>query len=191
MARAASSSAAVSAYRRLDLGAKRRGNPGDRRAAMAGSSSEEAAAPYAPGSPRRRRAAPRDDGATPFGQIAKAISAQLLALIAIVVGRGDGDCVSKPLPSCRRRGAANTSSDWRGQPQEPTNSQVVSLSPSRRQRRQDAGPGAGAFVERNALVFLVGRMNLVVVAGEPDQQAVHAELALERADDRDRPAAAH
>ena len=45
-------------------------------------------------------------------------------------------------------------------------------------------------MERRALVFLVGRMNLVVVAGEADQQAVHSELALERTDDWNRPAAA-
>src|SRR5208337_3064782 len=56
---------------------------------------------------------------------------------------------------------------------------------SRRQRRQDASPGAGPFMERFALVFLVGRVDVVVLEREPDEQAVHAEFALEGADNRD------
>ena len=57
-------------------GAKRRGDPGDRRAAMAGSSlSRMSCATRAPGSPRRRCAAPRDDGAASFAPTS-AISAK-------------------------------------------------------------------------------------------------------------------
>ncbi len=66
----------------------------------------------------------------------------------------------------------------------------IPCSRSRGEGRQDARPGAGALVKRRALVFFVGRVDPVVLEGEADQEAVHVELALERADDRDRPAAA-
>src|SRR6185437_12057622 len=59
------------------------------------------------------------------------------------------------------------------------------------QRAEDAGPRARALLEGAELVFLVGRMDAVVVEREADHQRVHAEVALERADDRDRRAAAH
>ena len=44
-------------------------------------------------------------------------------------------------------------------------------------------------MEGCALVFFVRRVDPVVFEGEADQEAVHGELALERADNRDRPAA--
>src|SRR5277367_7003426 len=46
-------------------------------------------------------------------------------------------------------------------------------------------------MERSALVFLVRRMDRVVVEAETDHQAVHAQFALERADDRNRAAGAY
>src|SRR5271157_1082294 len=91
-------------------------------------------------------------------------------------------------PTCFEA-AAYTSSGFR--PRSPTELGKGSRRlRSRREGRQNARPGARAFVERRALVLLVGRMNLVVVVGEADEQAVHGEFALERTDDRNRPAAA-
>src|ERR1700734_1930360 len=55
---------------------------------------------------------------------------------------------------------------------------------------QDARPGARPLMERRPVVFLVGRVNAVVVERKANQQAVQIEFALERADDRNRPAAA-
>src|ERR1700735_5536584 len=62
---------------------------------------------------------------------------------------------------------------------------------SRANGRQDARPGPRPLVERRPVVFLVGRVDAVVVEREADEQAVQIEFALERADDRDRPAAAN
>src|SRR6185437_3793678 len=45
-------------------------------------------------------------------------------------------------------------------------------------------------MKRRAVVFLVGRVDAVVGKPEADEQAIHGELALEGAHDRDRPAAA-
>ena len=45
-------------------------------------------------------------------------------------------------------------------------------------------------VEARQVVFLVGRVDAVVEEGEADQQRIHAEEALEVADDRDRAAGA-
>ena len=63
-----------------------------------------------------------------------------------------------------------------------------SLRHSLAQRGENPRPGARAFVERAALVFFVRRMDRVVVEAETHHQAVHAEFALEGADDRDRAA---
>ena len=46
---------------------------------------------------------------------------------------------------------------------------------------EHAGPGAGALVERRQLVFLVRRMDAVVVEREADHQRVHLEVLLEGA----------
>src|ERR1700727_2256076 len=61
---------------------------------------------------------------------------------------------------------------------------------SRADGRQDARPGARPLMERRPVVFLVGRVDAVVVEREADEQAVQIEFALERADDRDRTATA-
>src|SRR5262245_24509499 len=55
-----------------------------------------------------------------------------------------------------------------------------------RERRKDAGPAADAFVKRGQIVFLVRRMDAVVVEPEADQQRIHAEHALELGDDGNR-----
>jgi hypothetical protein len=62
-------------------GAKRRGNPGDLGQRRRGVHLKNRLRPVAPGSPRRRCAAPRDDGAAPFGPTANAISAVEVVLI--------------------------------------------------------------------------------------------------------------
>src|SRR5262245_32491398 len=59
---------------------------------------------------------------------------------------------------------------------------------SPRQRRQNPRPAARALVEAREIVLLVGRMHPVVVEREADHDRVHAEHALEVADDRDRAA---
>src|SRR3984957_2161809 len=61
---------------------------------------------------------------------------------------------------------------------------------SRADGRQDARPGARPLMERRPVVFLVGRVDAVVVERKANQEAVQIEFALERADDRNRPAAA-
>jgi 2-haloacid dehalogenase len=62
--------------------------------------------------------------------------------------------------------------------------------PSRRQRVEDARPAPDALVERGQVELLVRRMHAVVVEREADHERVHAEHALEVADDRDRAAGA-
>src|SRR5204863_2630246 len=58
-------------------------------------------------------------------------------------------------------------------------------------RGEDARPAARPFVERGELVFLVRRMDAVVVEAETDHQRIHSQIALENADDRDRAAGAN
>src|SRR5579862_2668818 len=62
--------------------------------------------------------------------------------------------------------------------------------PSSRQRRQDPRPAADPLVEAFEIELLVGRMHAVVIEREADHQRIHAEHALEVADDRDRTAGA-
>src|SRR5262245_3356272 len=59
---------------------------------------------------------------------------------------------------------------------------------SPRQRRQNACPAARALMERGEVVLLVRRVHAVIVKREADHDRVHAEHALEVADDRDRAA---
>ena len=58
-----------------------------------------------------------------------------------------------------------------------------------RQRAHHPRPAPGALVERGEVVFLVGRMDPVVIEAEADQERIDAERPLEIADDRDRAAA--
>src|SRR5436853_6745024 len=71
-----------------------------------------------------------------------------------------------------------------------TRASRASMRKSGRQRGEDARPAARTFVERGELVFLVRRMDAVVVEAEADHQRIHFEIALENADDRDRAAGA-
>src|SRR5262245_30159598 len=59
-----------------------------------------------------------------------------------------------------------------------------------RQRREHPRPRADAAMEGGELVFLVGRMDAVVVETEADHQRIHSEEALEGTDDGDRAAGA-
>ena len=55
-----------------------------------------------------------------------------------------------------------------------------------REGRENSRPGADALVEALQVVFLVRRMDVVVVEAEADQHGVEAERALEIGHDRDR-----
>src|SRR5918993_1426659 len=55
-------------------------------------------------------------------------------------------------------------------------------------RVEDAGPAPRPLVEALEVVFLVRRMDAVVVEAEADEKRVEAERALEVADDGDRAA---
>src|SRR3954447_24336674 len=57
---------------------------------------------------------------------------------------------------------------------------------SLRQSRKDACPGARALVEALQIVFLVRRVDAVVVETEADEERVETERALEVTADRDR-----
>src|SRR5437763_961153 len=61
---------------------------------------------------------------------------------------------------------------------------------SGRERGENTRPAARAFMERGELVFLVRRMDAVVLEPEADHQRIHLEVALKDADDRDRAAGA-
>jgi len=50
---------------------------------------------------------------------------------------------------------------------------------SRGEGRQNARPGACAFMKQRALVFFIRRVDPVVVEAEADEQTVHIKLALE------------
>src|SRR6476619_2217682 len=58
------------------------------------------------------------------------------------------------------------------------------------ERRQNPRPRADAFVKAFEVVFLVRRMDVIVVEAKADQHGVEAERALEIGDDRDRGAGA-
>src|SRR5690349_9971196 len=55
-----------------------------------------------------------------------------------------------------------------------------------RQRGEDTGPGADAFLEAAQIVLLVRRVDVVVIEAKADQQRVEPERTLEIGDDRDR-----
>src|SRR5258708_28181266 len=57
-----------------------------------------------------------------------------------------------------------------------------------RERRQYPGPAPRALVEAREIVFLVRRMDAVVIEAEADQQRVDAEEPLEIGNDPDRAA---
>src|SRR5690242_4634751 len=58
--------------------------------------------------------------------------------------------------------------------------------PLRRERGEYARPAPNALMEAREVVFLVGRVDPVVIEAEADQQRVHAEEPLEVGADRDR-----
>ena len=57
--------------------------------------------------------------------------------------------------------------------------------------RQDARPASRAFGEAAQIVFLVRRVDAVVIKREADQKRIHAKPRAEGFDNRDRGAAAH
>src|SRR5438270_8770735 len=61
---------------------------------------------------------------------------------------------------------------------------------SGREGGENARPAARAFMKRGELVFLVRRMDAVVVEPEADHQRIHFQIVLKDADDRDRAAGA-
>src|ERR1700731_2627687 len=60
---------------------------------------------------------------------------------------------------------------------------------SKGQRAQNPRPASGSFVKRGKLVFLVRRVDAIVLQAKTDHQCVHSKISFEGADDRDRAAA--
>src|SRR5690606_4172627 len=56
------------------------------------------------------------------------------------------------------------------------------------QNVEDPRPGALSLVKALQIIFLVGRMDAVIVAGKADQQTIHVQQFLEITDDRNRAA---